>query len=296
MNANKKIYIIAGEESGDFLGSSLIKALKTQRKDLDFIGIGGTKMKKEGISSLFPMHEISFMGLFEILPHIFKVKKRIEQTVQHILNEKPDVIVTIDAQGFCKNIIKKVKEKQANITAIHYVAPQVWAWKPHRTKEYAKIFDKLLCILPFEPALFEKDGLESHFVGHPIIDKFSHYQKNKSLKENFTDGGHVITLLPGSRKQEIYQHMPILKAFADRVKANEPKTFLYIPTIPHMHKYVQAEAKKNNFEIFITADEEKKQTLFQATDFACAATGTVTLELALMKIPMTSFYKMNFFS
>jgi lipid-A-disaccharide synthase len=164
----KKIFIIAGEMSGDLLGYNVMNSINKCQK-IDFVGIGGEKMESFGLKSLFPMNELSVMGVFEVLPKIFTLNKRIKDTIIEIKKQQPDMILTIDSPGFCFRVIKAFKNDK-KIKKVHLVAPSVWAWKSGRAKKIAELYDLLLCLLPFEPPYFEKYGLTTKFVGHPIFD------------------------------------------------------------------------------------------------------------------------------
>jgi lipid-A-disaccharide synthase len=184
----KKIYIIAGEASGDQIGAHLMAALKERHSSYTFYGIGGDKMKNAGLTSLFPMRELSIMGLAEIIPHIRHIFKRIKQTVTHIISVQPDILITIDSSGFTHRVIKRVKKqiKQRNLSyipSVHYAAPPVWAWRPWRAKSVAKFLDHLLCLYPFEPPYFTKYGLKATFIGHPITEKNTTSHQNNNIKK-----------------------------------------------------------------------------------------------------------------
>ena len=161
-----RIYIIAGEQSGDVLGARLIRALRAERDGLEFSGIGGPRMEELSFKSLFPMRELAVMGLLEVLPKLRTLRHRLQQTIADIHASKPDVLVTIDSPGFTLRVLKACPE----IKRVHYVAPQVWAWKPKRVHEFPGLWDRLLCLLPFEPEWFAKHGLEGRFVGHPVLE------------------------------------------------------------------------------------------------------------------------------
>ncbi|MDD2840662.1 MAG: hypothetical protein PHY80_06160, partial [Rickettsiales bacterium] len=178
----RKIFITAGEASGDLLGGKIINALKSNAKNMniEFIGIGSEKMKNEGLESIFPMKELSVMGFCEVLPKIFKLLKRINQTVDKILEQKPDLILTIDSPSFSFRVMEKLKSKDKkffdSVKKVHLIAPSIWAYKEKRAKKMAKLYNLLLCILPFEPPYFEKYGLKTEFIGHPIFDNAEKYK------------------------------------------------------------------------------------------------------------------------
>lgn len=164
-------YIIAGEQSGDMIGSSIMTQMKLINPKIKFFGLGGVAMENAGLRSLFPMNYISLMGIFEILPHIFHIRKLIRQTVDDIKSQKPDVVVTIDSPGFCYRVAKILREEWPEVRLIHVVAPSVWVYKPGRAKKFAEVYDHLLTLLPFEPPYFQKEGLDSTFIGHPVFEQ-----------------------------------------------------------------------------------------------------------------------------
>lgn len=288
----KKIYIIAGESSGDFLGSELIKSVKKKIPDIHIMGVGGPLMKREGLQSLFDTAELSVMGIIEVIPSLFHILKRIDQTVADILTQKPDVLVTIDSSGFCNRVIKKLKKKTKEIPCIHYVAPQVWAWKPGRAKKLGSFVDHLLCLLPFEPKYFIKYGLGATFVGHPLTQR----PVELSLKDETLQN---ILILPGSRKKEVETLLPIFlnvcQKISDENLFKKPLHF-FLPTLPHLEKIVKEMVEKSGLSIMITTDPLIKEEFFLKAHTALAASGTVSLELAKYSIPHIIAYKMNFFT
>lgn len=284
----KKIYIIAGEASGDQIGAHLITALRQRKATYTFYGIGGDKMKDAGIKSLFPMQELSIMGLMEIIPHIRRIFKRIKQTVNHIMATQPDVLITIDSSGFTHRVIKRVKKqiKKRNLSyipSVHYGAPPVWAWRPWRAKSVAKFLDHLLCLYPFDPPYFTKHGLKSTFVGHPITEKHITKHQNDITKEE------NILLLPGSRTAEIEALLPIFVDVAQKIYEQRKCQFL-LPTLPHLKEKIKR-LIPHTLPVQITSNLIKKEAFFQIANGAIAASGTVSLELAHYNIPHVIAYK-----
>ena len=297
----KTLYIITGEASGDFLGAELIKSLRKKDSTIQIIGIGGPLIEEQGLKSLFPMSEFSLMGLFEILPQIWMLLKRVSQTVDHIIETQPDAVITIDSPGFCKRVVRLVKKRlkkqhiEKNIKFYHYVAPSVWAWRPKRAKKIAKLVDHLFCLLPFEPPYFHKHGLKATFIGHQLVSDIDRVNNEKE-KNCFN-----VLLLPGSRKSEINT---LLQTFLNVVKRiqkeklfDKPVRFL-LPTLPHLKEMVADTVVQNNLqkEVEIVIDHLKKDHLFSNAHFALAASGTVSLELAKFRIPHIIAYKVNFFT
>ncbi len=281
------VYCIAGEASGDFLGAKLLKALKEKEPNLHFAGVGGLLMRAEGLTSLFPMEEISLMGIAEIIPHIPNVMKRINQTVQHILTVQPKVLVTIDSTGFCFRVVKKLQRLGIFIPVVHYVAPSVWAWRPKRAKRLVGLVDHLLTLFPFEPPYFTKYGLQTTFVGHPLVED----QFDKKIKKD----PNAILLLPGSRLGEVERHWPIFLKTAQILKNENPSLSFYTPTFPHLLPLLKEQVPEN-FPVHFSLDSSEKWTLFQKASVALAASGTVSLELAKASTPMVVAYRVNQFT
>ncbi len=291
---SKKIYIIAGEESGDNLGSSLMAALKEKSSDaIDFFGVGGKQMIAEGLDSIFPMEVLSVMGIAEILPKLFDLLSRIKQTVEDIEKQQPDVIVTIDSPDFCFRVIKAIKKRGlVKAPCVHYVAPSVWAWRPKRAKKVAVFLDHILALLPFEPPYFEKEGLPCTFVGHPMVDndslmnadglKFRH-------KYNILEGQKILCVLAGSRHSELKRMLPIFKKVIERTKRENSNIKIISISLPHLKDSVE-EYFANNDVLVLSED---KYDAFAASDVALATSGTVALELAMTGTPTVIGYKMG---
>ncbi len=289
----KKIYIIAGEASGDNLGSKLMAALKNAGK-VEFFGLGGDKMAKEGLNSVFPMSEISLMGFLEIIPHIPNLLDRINQTVEDIEKHKPDMVITIDSPGFCCRVASKLQGK--NIPLVHYVAPTVWAYKPKRAEKFARLFDHLLVILPFEPPYFEKVGLKTTYIGHPIIEEPFAKGNGAAFRKrhNIDADAKVLCAMPGSRNGELARLLPIYQEAIEIISDKTERLHVVIPTISSVAQKVQKFAESLPVPATVIEAAEEKYDAYAASDVALAKSGTGTLELSLAKIPMIIVYKVNF--
>lgn len=287
-----KIYLIAGEASGDNIGANLMRELKKEREDVCFYGIGGKNMEAQGIRSLFPSKELSLMGFFEILPYIPKFLYRIKQAISDVVSINPDAVITIDSPGFCFRVAKAIKGK-VNAKLIHYVAPTVWAYKPDRAKKIAGIFDHLLVILPFEPVYFIKEGLDTSFVGYPAIENLRVFPREVfRQKFNIKEDDLLLCLTPGSRAQEIKTLLPVFLDAIENLKRKADKNIiLAIPALDHLRGEVE-NINKNKVPI-ILVDEEDKQKLFSSADLALTKSGTITTELAFYKLPMVVAHKVN---
>lgn len=291
----KKIYLIAGESSGDNIGSKLIKAIKLLEPDTLFYGIGGKKMREQGMNLLFPAEELAVMGFFEIIPYLPKFILRLKQTIRDILSIQPDAVITIDSPGFSFRVAKSIK-KQLKGKLIHYVAPTVWAYKPDRAKKIAKLYNHLLVILPFEPQYFLKEGLNTTFVGYPAIEDLS--ISNRSVfrkKYHLSSDDLLICLAPGSRKQEIHSLLPIfLDSIVQLQKNIKRKVIVAIPTQEHLNASIQKYIP-DSLKVILVEDEDKLH-LFSSADLALSKSGTITTELAFYQLPTVVAHKINWLS
>jgi len=278
----KSIYIIAGEISGDQLGARLMHALKLM-DDFTFHGIGGDEMMGEGINSLFPMNDLSVMGIFEALPRLPKIIRHVYKCVDDIVDKQPDIVISIDSPDFCKPVVKRAKSRCPNTKFIHYVAPTVWAWRENRSKTMAELFDGLICLLPFEPSYFEKHGMRAKFCGHPLVEKIPPDDTIKRVND------HVL-ILPGSRRGEIKRMAPIFAQTFYKMKAMNPSLRAVIPALPHLRPMIEEEF----FGMDVTyIDPKTRYDAFKMAPFAIATSGTVGLELAVARCPHVIAYKMN---
>lgn len=292
-----KVFLIAGEESGDILGADLMAALKESgAEEVSFSGIGGRRMEGEGVKSFFPMEELSLMGIAEIAPKVPELLKRISETVEEIEAIQPDVVVTIDAPDFCFRVAKRLR-RRGNIRPhlIHYVAPTVWAWRPGRAKKLAEIYDAVLCLFPFEPHYFEREGMEAVFTGHPMTRIFEGvdpeaFRKDLHIPSNAT----AIGILMGSRVGEIEKMGGVLVEAAERlIEAGVEKPCFILPTLPAFGKRVRAMMEHIPYPTIIVTDHHEKKDALAACDVAMATSGTVGLELAYLGVPHVIGYQMN---
>ena len=302
-----KIFIIAGEDSGDKLGSAIIHSL---REKLDnppsFVGIGGTEMTNCGLKSIFLMSELSVMGFVEIAYNYKNLKKRLDQTVSEILDEKPDILLTIDSPEFCFRVAKKVKVVNKSIPIVHYVAPTVWAWRPKRARAISNYIDHVMALFPFEPPYFHRVGLSCDFVGHPIVSEEIATDENiVDLKKEYSlSDAPTILCLPGSRKSEIDRLMPTFGESLIKFSRLIPNANFILPSTPYLYEYSKQYLKfLPSNTVFLSPEEigiEKylafKKASFKISNLALAASGTVSLELAANNTPMVIGYDMSYFS
>jgi lipid-A-disaccharide synthase len=292
---NLKVYLVAGEASGDLLGAHLMRAMKEQTKNaIKFSGVGGDKMAAEGLSSLFPHHELSLLGFVEILPYLFNIFARINATVEDILAKQPDVVVTIDVPGFSFRVVERLRKENIKCKFVHYVAPTVWAYKPERAEVWARLFDHLLVLLPFEPPYFEKAGLPTTFVGHPVVAETSS-GNGKTFREKYqiADSTKLFCLLPGSRKSEIKRHMPVFGRAITMLAAQYPDLAMAVAVPKPLMEMVAIYFDGCPFRAVIMANEQDKKDAIAASDLALVKSGTIALEVAMAGVPMIVAYRVH---
>ncbi len=285
-----KLFLIAGEPSGDRLGAALMQGLKSLHPGVTFEGVGGPLMQAEGMTSLFPMEELSIMGIAEILPKYFALKRRIAETAQAVLAANPAAMITIDSPDFCLRVAAIVKPARADIRTVHYVAPSVWAWRPGRAAKMAKVIDHVLALLPFEPPYMTAAGMTCDFVGHPVVAERLATPDEAALLQG---DGPLILALPGSRKTEVTRLAPVIGETLALIKAVHPHVRVALPTVRHVAPLVRQLSKDWPVTPQIIEDPVLKRAAFAAADVALAASGTVSLELAANNCPMVIAYDMN---
>lgn len=292
---SKRIFIIAGEASGDFLGAQLLKALQKTNPQLEIYGIGGEQMIACGLRSLFQMADLAVMGISEIVPELWRIFKRIKLTQQTIEKLRPDVLITIDSPGFCLKIARYAKK--LGIPVVHYVAPSVWAWRAGRAYKLAKRIklDHLLCLLPFEPPYFTVHCLRATFVGHPIHEIALPDDRNFRNAHQISKEATLICLLPGSRKNEIAQHLQIFLEAAARLSSTR-RIEVVIPTLSHLLPYIEPMAKEAAVTVKVVTSAADKWQAFMQSSVALAVSGTVSLELAYVGVPQVIAYKVSKFT
>jgi lipid-A-disaccharide synthase len=295
-----KIGIVAGEASGDQLGSHLIRALKKQRPDLEFVGIAGPKMISEGAKSLFPMERLSVRGYVEVLRHLPGLLKIRKQLLQHFLKNPPDLFIGIDAPDFNFALERRLKRK--GIRTIHYVSPSIWAWRKGRMGKIRRAVSHMLALFPFEPALYEQAGVPVSYVGHPLADILPLEPDREAARENLKlkSGNLVIAMLPGSRQSEVQQLADLFVKTAKILAKEQPEVQFLVPLITRETRMIFEQAIYNNQSM---RDGELEQIPIQilfghahlameAADAVIVASGTATLEAALLKRPMVITYRM----
>lgn len=290
------IYVIAGEPSGDLLGGRLMASLKERcGEDVRFAGIGGEAMRAQGLDSLFPMAELSVMGLVEVLPRIPKILRRVKETISHISGLRPDAVVTIDSWGFTGRVHKGLKEAGVPVLRLHYVAPMVWAWKPGRTKTLARVLDGLMTLLPFEPPWFEKEGLCAVHVGHPVVEGGADKGDGAAFRarHGLAPDAPLLCVLPGSRQSETGRLLPVYAETLALLARRQPQLTLVVPTVETVAETVSGAAATWPLPTIVVRGSAEKFDAFAASTAALAASGTVALELAMAGLPAIITYKVS---
>ena len=289
-----KVYLIAGEPSGDLLGSRLMRAMLAKCPDVEFYGIGGETMEREGLKSLFDISELAVMGLFEVLPSLPKILRRFSQTIEDIEKIRPDVVITIDSWSFSARIHKLMRRKKLNIPQVHYVAPQVWAWKKKRAKTMYKYIDHLLTLFPYEPKYFTPHKLKTTFVGHPVIESSVLWANGEDFRTryNIEENSKIMSVLPGSRHTEVSRLLPVFLDVVKIIKEKHKDFCFVIPTVSTVEDRVRKMVEESGLDIIVVNNESDRHDAFCASDVAIAASGTVALELAMVDVPHIVAYKL----
>ncbi|MCU0900201.1 MAG: lipid-A-disaccharide synthase [Cypionkella sp.] len=284
------LFLIAGEPSGDRLGAALMAGLRTLSPGIRFQGIGGPLMQAEGLDSLFPMEELSVMGLVEVLPKYFALKRRIAQAADAALASGAAAMVTIDSPDFCLRVAALVKAARPGMATVHYVAPSVWAWRPGRAARMARVIDHVLALLPFEPPYMTAAGMSCDFVGHPVV---AEPLASAAERAQMAGPGPLVLALPGSRRGEVARLAPVLGQALGQIKAVHPDLRVALPTVRGVADLVRELSSQWPVRPEIIEDAGTKRAAFAAADVAIAASGTVSLELAANGCPMVIAYDMN---
>jgi lipid-A-disaccharide synthase len=289
----KTIYLIATEESGDRLGSALMKVLRQRLgDDVRFEGVGGSSMAREGLQSLFPIEELSIIGLAAVVRKLPSILKLITRATEDVLRARPDVLVIIDSPDFTHRVAKRVRQRDPSIPVVNYVSPTVWAWRPGRAKAMRAYVDHVLALLPFEPEAHQRlGGPPCTYVGHPLIEQIDALRPNAEEQARRETKPPVLLVLPGSRRSEIRHHMATFGATLDLLQKQGTQFELILPTMPHLVEVIAEALKAWPVQPRIVVGETEKRAAFRIAHAAFAKSGTVTLELALSGVPMVTAYK-----
>ncbi len=277
-----RLFVVAGEASGDRIGADLVERLRAYGP-VELTGVGGAELEGAGLASLFPMHELSVMGWADVLPRLPKLLWRTRQVAREIVRQRPDVAVLVDAQEFSRLVAWQVRRAWPGARLVLYVAPAVWAWKPERALALKPLFDEVLSVLPFEPEVMaDLGGPPTSYVGHPALARVPF---RATLKER-----GPLLLLPGSREGELRRHLPLMRDIASRFADHPAIEGLVLPTTAAMHERVAADVAGWPRTPQVVSGEPDKLAAFRLAVAAVAVTGTVTLELALAGVPMVATY------
>jgi lipid-A-disaccharide synthase len=292
MDETGPIFIIAGEPSGDVLGGRLMAALSEMAPGgVRFTGIGGESMQGQGLESLFPMEELSVMGIAEILPHLPRLLRRIKQTAAAVDESRPQALITIDSPDFTRRVARRVRDRA--IPRIHYVAPTVWAWRPGRAKGFAQDFSHLLALLPFEPPWFQRAGLPCTFTGHPVIESGADRGDGAGFRARYgiADEVPLVCVLPGSRRGEVARLAGDFGNALDLFRRRYPDMRVVVPTVPGVAAMVEHHAAGWPGSPLVVRGASARYDAMAASSVALAASGTVALELALARVPSVIAYR-----
>ena len=289
----KKIFILTGEPSGDKLASTVISKLKSSNQEVEYLSVGGSNLKKLGINSIFDLNDITYLGFTSVILNIFKIRRKINQTVKEIIKFSPDILFSVDSPDFTLRVAEKVKNINNNIITIHYVAPQVWIWRKNRVKKIKKFIDHMLLLFNFEKKYFDKENIKNTFVGHPLIEKT---KDNKTQIDNLIPKNKkIISLFPGSRKSEIQILLPILISFIELMNKQNKDYFFYFHVTDDNKNLILNIIKEINIQnVDVISEENIKSEILSKSIFAVSKSGTVSLQICNAKIPSIIIYKLSF--
>jgi lipid-A-disaccharide synthase len=289
----RKIFLIATEESGDRLGASLMKVLRQRLGDaVRFEGIGGRAMAREGLTSLFPIEQLSIMGLAAVVKQLPMILRKIRETAEAVTKAAPDILVIIDSPDFTHRVARRVRARDPAIPIIDYVSPSVWAWRPGRARAMCAYVDHVLALLPFEPEAYRRlRGPPCSYVGHPLTEQIATLRPGADEQQRREAPPPVLLVLPGSRRSEVKHHMAVFGATLGLLQAEGMAFELILPTMPHLAEAVREGAANWPVQPRIVIGEQEKRAAFRIARAALAKSGTVTLELALAGVPMVTAYR-----
>ena len=289
----KKIFILTGEPSGDKLASKVISKLQKNNPNVEYSCVGGTYLNSLGIKSIFDLKEITYIGFTSVLLNIFKIKNKINKTVEEIIRFNPDILFSVDSPDFTLRVAEKVKKLNNKINTVHYVAPQVWVWREGRVKKFKKFLDHILLLFEFEKKYFDKENIPNTFVGHPLLEQVS---KDKiDLSNIIPNDKKIISLFCGSRSSEVNLLLPILIEFINMMNAKfDNFTFVFHATDENKNLISEKINNVNLKNVEVISDENIKKQILNKSTFAVSKSGTVSLEICNAKVPSIIIYKMNF--
>ena len=293
----KKIFVLTGEPSGDKLASTVISKLKKNDSDIEYSCVGGTHLNSLGIKSIYDLKEITYIGFTSVLLNIFKIKKKINETVDKILEFDPDILFSVDSPDFTLRVAEQVKKSKPSIKTIHYVAPQVWVWREGRVKKFKKFLDHILLLFNFEKKYFDKENIKNTFVGHPLLDK--KITGKIDISSLISDDKKIISIFPGSRISELNVLLPILIDFVKLMNEKYEKiTFVFHSNEIYKNLIFEKLKQSNLGNVEVISDEIIKNQILSRSIFAVSKSGTVSLEICKYGVPSIILYKLtalNFF-
>jgi lipid-A-disaccharide synthase len=291
-----RVFLVAGEESGDRLGGPLMRALRARHADVVFTGVGGSEMAREGLVSPFPIGDLAVIGFNAVVRKLPLIFRRIRETVSAVVAAKPDVLVIIDSPDFTHRVARRVRDKAPSIPIVNYVSPSVWAWRPGRARSMSRYVDHVLALLPFEPDAHRRlGGPLCSYVGHPLAETASLLRPSDSEAARRRSDPPILLVLPGSRSGEIKRLLGIFAKTVEELHRLVGPLDVVIPTVPHVEAAVRSQTAAWPKPPRIIADADKKQAAFRVARAALAKSGTVTLELAVAGVPMVTAYRVTAF-
>ena len=289
----KKIFILTGEPSGDRLASAVISKLKKKNPDIEYLSVGGSFLQNLGIKSIFELKDITYLGFTSVLFNIFKIKKKINNTVKEIIKFNPDILFSVDSPDFTLRVADKVKSLNKNIKIIHYVAPQVWIWRKSRVKKIKKFIDHILLLFDFEKKYFDNENIKNTFVGHPLIENDGKVKTH--LTDIITRDKKIISIFPGSRKSEINALLPIQLKFIKLMNNKDPNYFYVFHSTDENKKLIMSHFETTNLKnIDVISDENIKSQILSNSIFAVCKSGTASLQVCNANVPSIIVYKLSF--
>ena len=288
----KKIFVLTGEPSGDKLASKVISQIKSLRTDIEYLSVGGEFLKALGIKSLYDLNEITYLGFTRVIFNIFKIKRKINQTVNEIIRFKPDILFSVDSPDFTLRVSKKVKKLRPNIKTIHFVSPKVYVWRKSRVKNFKIYLDHMLLLFPFEKKYYDKENIQSTFTGHPLLNEQD--QTKIDISQLTKKRKKIFSIYPGSRISEIKVLVPILINFVKLMNEKYSDMFFVFHSTNEHNKLIKDILNNESFEnCDVVCDDKIKSHLLKNSVFAVAKSGTISLEICNAKVPSVIIYKMN---
>jgi lipid-A-disaccharide synthase len=289
----KKIFILTGEPSGDKLASEVIFKLKKNNPNIEYLSVGGSNLKNLGIKSIFDLKDITYLGFTSVLLNIFKIRKKINSTVDEIIKFNPDILFSVDSPDFTMRVAENVKKLNPKIKTIHYVAPQIWVWRENRVKKIKNFIDHILLLFDFEKKYFDKENIKNTFVGHPLIETKKNVKTN--LDNFISKDKKIISIFPGSRKSETTVLLPILLDFIQLMnKKSFAYSFVFHSTDENKEFIVNYIKDKKIENLNVISDDDIKSQILSNSVFAICKSGTVSLQVCNANIPSIIIYKLNF--